>query len=194
MFMMWCGVMCCDMLRRDVPIISHVLTERVHVRYASLRFGNSTDLRHWPNSSNAADSSVSSQITRVCACCLGSSRYQHLIAASIILFCQEWKSWRQVLFLQIPQLPDFLGNIYLLQGAESFWEANRFSASQEIPGDPSEFYPTIYTWVFTGASAIHRARILVAARVIRWQYVQPYKLLQCCTQPVSPHYLASPYP
>ena len=31
------------------------------------------------------------------------------------------------------QLPDFFGNFYLLEGAESFWEANRFSTSQEIP-------------------------------------------------------------
>ena len=40
---------------------------------------------------------------------------------------------RQVSFLQILQLPDFFGIIYLLHVAESFWEANRISASQEIP-------------------------------------------------------------
>ena len=42
------------------------------------------------------------------------------------------------------QLPDFFGNIYLLEGAESFWEANRFSGCQEIPRilwNPPVHYP-----------------------------------------------------
>jgi len=55
------------------------------------------------------------------------------LAATIILFWQEWKSWRQALFLPIPQLPDCLGNMYWLQGAVSFWEANTFSDRKEIP-------------------------------------------------------------
>ena len=62
---MLCVVMWCVVIWCDVPIVTHVSTERVHVRYATLKFGNSTDSRHWPNSSHAADSSVSSQITRV---------------------------------------------------------------------------------------------------------------------------------
>ena len=75
---MWYGVMWCVVLWCDVPIVSHVLTERTYACYTSLRFGNSTDLRRWPNSTHAADSSVPSLITRVCACCIVSSRYQHL--------------------------------------------------------------------------------------------------------------------
>jgi len=41
------------------------------------------------------------------------------------------------------QLPEFFGNIYLLEGAESFWEVNRVSASQEIPcilRNPTVYY------------------------------------------------------
>jgi len=125
------------------------------------------------------------------------------LAATFVWFCKEWKLWRQVSFLQIPQLPDFLGNIYLLHWAESFWElrgsqlvkkfpefygTQRFitaftrtrhlslswaSSIQSVPlsnpnpGDPYEYYPPIYTWVFQVASGIFRARILVAARIIR---------------------------
>ena len=45
--------------------------------------------------------------------------------------------------------------------------------------------------VFRGPPAIHRARILVAARIFWWEQVQQYKLLQCCRQPVSPLFSVS---
>jgi len=124
------------------------------------------------------------------------------LAASIKLFCKEGKSWRQVSFLQIPQLRrqyllrprssqfEKLTGSQLVKKFPAFYGTRRFfttftisrhlslswassiqyvSHSNPIPGDPSEYYPPIYTWVFRGPPAMHRARILVAARVIWWE-------------------------
>ena len=49
------------------------------------------------------------------------------------------------------QLPDFFGYFYLLEGAQLFWKANRFSACQEIP---RIFWNRRYITAFTSASHV----------------------------------------